>query len=488
MALYNGQHIRDTNFAELKQRLTDIVREHDDWVQRRIDAAKHKLAGHQKVLEGLIDRIEAEKAENRAIAAISLSLKGSVVIQELSEHSPEHKFVLSHFQEQQAHTAGAGAGSGLGRDLGHFKLVKAYRVFNQALERPFSALGQHTQALRCYISGTRRQLRAALIDGLPLVDDLKDPSKRMQLDRDADEGPDGGNQQEPGAEGGNGATEGSSRNDAMVIGEDGELEALPKIEDVVAVGEALHPSIQLFADPWDAAANCCGINPDAPDARNPGRMHALLLCRVVPGTTKACPASLITRKRRVPSRKTLDEAMAELPEDTSSMTLSVQSAGTRAASPERGGAQMHQIIQGGVVVVRANEPYRVLPEYYILASEKGAGAPEADEASLDKILEELTKVRPADGALGLPGLWTSAGSEAQSAEVYKDIERRIYEVLHEHEERLWRELDPQDAKRLRNAESEVRLLYFVSQFGLCTNGGLFTRVCSCFSPDATTEH
>lgn len=392
------QRVREANLDALALTLEEARREQAAWVDRRLSAERKAMAAEEAAFAAMIARAEAEAQEAQFLAGLAFRTHGAVVCQELSDHSPDFRFVASHFRESMASVlvrpkgggAGAGAASGgSGTPTGSeatvrspLKMLKAFKVFNQDVERAFVSAGDSPETLRLFASGGREELRSVVEKGY--------------------------------------------------------------------TSEGRAGSVALFVDPWHSCVSASGGNAD--EAVDGGRIHALVLCRVCPGRALPVPAG----PTKVPNRSSANDVAGRLPKGYSAACLSHDASDDRDGEEEAGpGAPI-------CYVLPSTEGARVLPEFYILCVETGDGlgrnGADASESALEAALADLTQTG-ADSATGSAAAQAIFGGvDADGAELLAAFQKRVTEAVARHEERVWRQMDPETARKLQETEGEVKRL------------------------------
>ena len=85
--------------------------------------------------------------------------------QELSEHSPDFRFLVTHLNDVMGKQPQPSARSGRVKHSRPLRLLKAYKIFNRDLERRFVTAGDSTETMRLYMGGDRPWLRQVLEHG-----------------------------------------------------------------------------------------------------------------------------------------------------------------------------------------------------------------------------------------------------------------------------------------------------------------------------------
>lgn len=93
------QHVRDANLKALAMVLDETRREQNAWVDKRLAAERRAMAAEEKAFAALIARAEAEAECASHLAALTYRSRGAVVCQELSDHSPDFRFLSSHVND-----------------------------------------------------------------------------------------------------------------------------------------------------------------------------------------------------------------------------------------------------------------------------------------------------------------------------------------------------------------------------------------------------
>jgi len=144
------QHVRDANLVALSEELELLRREQAAWVDERITEERRAMDLEDAAFKALIARAEAEAEESAYMAGLVYRTHGGVVCQELSEHSPDFRFLLSHVRDAMAsHTAPTSSPSKAKRKkIAPLRLMKAFKIFNRDLERKFVTSGDSTESVR----------------------------------------------------------------------------------------------------------------------------------------------------------------------------------------------------------------------------------------------------------------------------------------------------------------------------------------------------
>jgi len=112
-------------------------------------------------------------------------------------------------------------------------------------------------------------------------------------------------------------------------------------------------------------------------------------------------------------------------------------------------------------VLPADEGVRVLPEFFLMCVEAGdglgRGGADASETALEAALADLTQAPAAgDGDAATQAIF--GGVDAEGAELLAAFQKRVAEAVARHEERVWRQMDPETARQLQETEGEVKRL------------------------------
>lgn len=122
------QAVRVSNFKTLELELQQLEREHAAYVSSNIAEEEAALASEQSAFDALIALTEMQIKQTEALRQLTWQHSGSIVFQQLTEHSPEFRFVASLVRDRsqvKQHTP-SGAKPCC--------MLSGYKVFNKELE------------------------------------------------------------------------------------------------------------------------------------------------------------------------------------------------------------------------------------------------------------------------------------------------------------------------------------------------------------------